>query len=46
MDELKETIQDTISKSHILNTLCVAFDENDERKIVENTFFLKKNIRI
>ena len=39
MDELKETIQDTISKSHILNTLCVAFDENDERKIIENTFF-------
>ena len=22
-----------------MNTLCVAFDENDERKIIENTFF-------
>jgi hypothetical protein len=39
MDELKETIRDTINKSHVLNTLCVAFDENDERKIIENTFF-------
>ena len=39
MEELNETIRETISKSHILNTLCVAFDENDERKIIENTFF-------
>ena len=39
MEELRGTIRDTISKSHILNTLCVAFDENDERKIIENTFF-------
>ena len=39
MEEMKETLQYTINTKHILNTLCVAFDENDERKITENTFF-------
>ena len=38
MGELKTHLEETISNNHLLNTLCSYYDENDERKLIENTF--------
>ena len=38
MGELKSHLEETISNNHLLNTLCSYYDENDERKLIENTF--------
>jgi hypothetical protein len=38
MAELKERLANTISKSHILNSICSCYNENDERTLIENTF--------
>ena len=38
MAELKEHLENTISKSHILNSICSCYNENDERTLIENTF--------
>lgn len=38
MNELKEHLENTISKSHILNSICSCYNENDERTLIENTF--------
>ena len=39
MEELRTNIENSLNSSHILKSLCVAFDDNDDQKIIENTFF-------
>ena len=39
LKELEDTMKDNITNNTILNNLCSAFDDDDEFKVLENTFF-------